>query len=236
MRTFIQKWALCRSGFLPIVMVLLWLGPGRAAAELPLLSLPAMGSGSWQTDLLAGTNQVGLGTYVPFPCTREADGLALEIRQGFHHAAFSADAAYHLRISPTHGDPVSPDLNVALQLGLHVHTATRTTDDAGLGPAMGLSVSRVLQDVPWTGYLEGFLGVQGAPMMAPGSGRLDLPVRASLGLQSRVGKLHLMLVTRGGYDDLKRASGGSPTFDATLAVGLWHFEEMFTRARRWNRR
>jgi hypothetical protein len=224
-----RPWAKSVVGFIHVVLVLLCLGPGTAAAELPLLSLPAMGSESWRTDLLAGTNQVGIGTYLPFPCTHESDGLVLEARQGFHRAAFSADAAYHLRITPSYRDVLSDELNVAMQWGLHVHTATRASDDAGVGPALGFSVSRLTRDVPVAEYLEGFVGVQGATVIAPGSARLDVPVRASLGLQGRVGKVHLLLVARGGYDDLRLVLGNKPTVEATLAVGLWHFEEMFSR-------
>ncbi|NMO17820.1 hypothetical protein HPC49_16715 [Pyxidicoccus fallax] len=222
-----------RSWFFHVVMMMvLCLGPGRAAAELPLLSLPSMGTVGLQTDVLAGSSSAGLGTYIPFPCTREADGLVLEARQGFRNAAFNAEAAYHLRFSPTHSDVLSDSLNVAMQLGLHLHTATRRSDEAGLGPALGFSLSRVLTDVPWKGYVEGFAGVQGSTVMSPSSARLDVPVRASLGLQGRVGRVHLMLVTRGGYDDFRRDFGGRPTVDATLAVGLWHFENLLDRVRR----
>lgn len=228
-----RQWAKSCIGYLHVFMVLLWLGPGTAAAELPLLSLPAMGSESWRTDLLTGTNQVGLGTYLPFPCTQESDGLVVEARQGFHRAAFSADAAYHLRFAPSYGEVLTDDLNVAMQVGLHVHTATRFTDDAGLGPALGFSLSRMMRDVPVAQYVEGFVGLQGSTQMAPGSARLDVPVRASLGLQGRVGAVHLLLVARGGYEDLRLGLGSRRTVEATLAVGLWHFEEEFSRFTRY---
>ncbi len=97
--------------------------------------------------------------------------------------------------------------------------------------AAELSLLSLPHSVPWDGYLEGFLGVQGATVMAPRSARLDVPVRGSLGLQGRVGKLHLMLVARGGYVDFRSQWGARPTVDTTLSVGLWHFEEAFTRSR-----
>ena len=214
-----------RSGWaIHIVLLMLCLGPGRAAAELPLLSIPSKGRHDFQTSLLAGTREVGLGTHVPFPCTRPTDGLALEARRGFKNNAFSFDAAYRLQLTrPKHASEPR-GFNASTQLGLHVHTATPRSAEAGVGPAMGFSISRATAEVPWRGYLEGFLGVQGASVISPASSRIEVPVRASVGVQGKVGDVHLMLMARGGWDDIHLDRGQRTALDATLAVGLLHFE------------
>jgi hypothetical protein len=217
------KWAPLSGGVVPALLLLLAVAPGRAAAELPLLSLPAKGVEAFHTDMLAGTDEVGLGLNLPFFCTAPADGLALEVRQGFLRSGLTVDAAYYLRLTPESHVSGPEGFNLAMQLGLHAHTASRYRDDAGVGPALGFSVSRLTRHVPWGGYLEGFLGVQAAPVLAPGSARLDVPVRGSVGLQGRVCDFHLMLVGRGGYDDLRSQWGARPTFDATFAVGVGLF-------------
>jgi len=207
-----------------LVLLLLCMGPGRAAAELPLLSLPSKGMYDWQTSLLAGTREVGLGTYLPFPCTPPTDGLALEARHVFQGDAISVDAAYRLQLTESTRSYASRGFSAAMQLGVHVHSATWRSDEAGLGPAVGFSLSQATARVPWHGYLEGFMGVQGASVLSPSSARLEVPVRASVGVQGKVGDVHLMLVARGGWDDLRLDMGKRTALDATLSVGFLHFE------------
>ncbi|MFP2926571.1 hypothetical protein ACLESO_15380 [Pyxidicoccus sp. 3LG] len=210
------------GGFFYVVMALLCLGPGRAAAELPLLSLPTKDRREFLSNVSGGTRAVGVGTYLAFPCTREVDGLAMEYRRGYKNSAGNFDAAYRLQFTSL-TDSETEGFNAATQLGVHMHSATRMSTETGLGPVLGFSMSRRTSDVPWRrGFLEGFVGVQGAGIMSPSSARLEVPVRASLGLQGKVGNVNLMLVTRGGWDDVKLGAGNRPVVDATLAIGLWH--------------
>lgn len=124
-----------RSIILCTVLWLAVLGPGRAAAELPLLSLGAPGDRQILNDLLVGSHQMGMGVLLPSPCTDETDGLAIETRQRYDNAAISIDAAYWTNFARQRDDL---PLGVSTQLGLHVRTATRDTEIAGLGPSLGL--------------------------------------------------------------------------------------------------
>lgn len=223
-----ESWG--RGGLLCMAL-LLCLGPGRAAAELPLLSLPSAGLHSWNLDVLVGTRQVGVGTFFEHQPFWGTGGLALEFKKDDRNGAFDFEAAYYQRLTDTLTASscntcedifaVVQPYNVAAQLGLHAHTATRTSNAVGVGPAAGLSVSLNTQDAPWGGSLEGFVGVQSALMVTPARGRLGVPLRVSAGLQGSFWVLHLMLVGRAGWDDLRRDLGERPVYDATLGVGFF---------------
>ncbi|QDF04725.1 hypothetical protein [Myxococcus xanthus] len=217
------SWAESRWGV--ILCTVLWLAvlsPSRAAAELPLLSLGAKADDEILTDVLVGSHQMGMGLVLPFPCTEEIDGLALETRQRYDNAAISVDAAYWTQFA--HQNRKRP-VGVSAQLGLHVRTATRTTEDAGLGPSVGLTVSHELvpPECMCLQEIRTFVGVQGTTVMSPSTGQLQVPLRASLGLQTRLHMLHLMLVGRGGWDDIRLGFSPRPVVEVTLGIGLIRF-------------
>ncbi|QSQ22541.1 hypothetical protein JY651_46790 [Pyxidicoccus parkwayensis] len=224
------------------VVVLLGMAPRDAAAELPLLSLPSVGMRPPGASTLVGSDSAGVGVFVPFkPNGSSGSGpvqsVVLEAARGYDNNAWTFDAAYHVQLTPPFaGAPcANPDdsapsgeaveciallvveprrFNVAAQLGFHVRTATRDSDEAGLGPALGFSMSRRFP------LGEAFLGVQGATVLSPSSGRLEVPVRASLGLQHELSRLRFMLVARGGWDDLRQGIDERLSFDASLSVGM----------------
>ncbi|NBD09231.1 hypothetical protein [Corallococcus silvisoli] len=208
-----------------LLFTALWLAvltPGRAAAELPLLSLGSLSDDELLSDVLVGSRQMGMGLVIPFPCTSETDGLALETRQRYSNAAISVDAAYWLKVAY---QSARRPVGVETQLGLHVRTATRDSEYAGLGPSLGLTVSREF-DPPrcmCLNALKTFVGVQGSTVMSPANGQLQVPVRASLGLQARFRGFHFMLVGRGGWDDASLGFNARPTVDVTMAIGLVRF-------------
>ncbi len=217
-----------RGGLL-IVAVLLGLSPGRAAAELPVLSLPAMAFRPWHLDLLVGTRHLGAGMYIGNRSFWGADGLALEVKKGDRNGALDLDVALHEQLTDmveTSSCSVCDDLvilhqtfNVATQVGLHGHTATRTNDTAGFGPAAGLSMSWNTHS-RWVWRVEGFTGIQSAAIVTPARSRLGIPLRVSAGIQLTRESLHLLLVGRAGWDDLRRDLDDGPVYDVTLAVGF----------------
>ncbi|RJS25192.1 hypothetical protein DRW03_08780 [Corallococcus sp. H22C18031201] len=201
------------------------LNPGRASAELPLLSVGLLTDQAIITDVLAGTGQMGASIALPFKCTRQLDGLVLETRQRYKNAAISVDAAYWMYASPPH-EP----MGVVTQLGLHVRTASSDSKDAGLGPSIGLSLTRDLIrrirdpfDAHGLDNLKAFAGLQGTAVMSPAHAQLQVPVRASLGLQASIANLHLMLAGRGGWEDMRLGFTPRPTFDVTFGVGFLDF-------------
>ena len=231
------------------VVVLLGMAPRDAAAELPLLSLPSVGMRPLGVSALAGTDAAGVGAFVPLNRDDWADGapvqgLAVETVRGYNNSAWVFDVAYHRQLTPQYtgapcGNPDDRDedeppgeevqciallvaeprrFNVAMQLGAHLRTVTPDSDEAGPGTALGFSMSRRFP------FGEAFLGVQGAVVRVPANGRYGVPLRGSLGLQHEVaGLLRVMMVARGGWDDLRQGIGSRMSADATLSVGvdLW---------------
>ncbi|MCP3139575.1 hypothetical protein [Pyxidicoccus xibeiensis] len=213
-------------------MLLLCLGPARAAAELPWLTLPASGLRGLQLDLHVGNQADGVGVYVPIRPYNEVDGLALEVRQGNQNKNHGLDLAYHRQLTPARSGSSCnwcedlfywpKDFNVGAQVGFHLRTAAPYTNQAGLGPALGLSMARRAtlfgRD---TGFIEGFAGVQGAAVFSPSSSRLEVPLRASLGVQAKLCVFHLMLATRAGWDDMRQGLNSRTSAEVTFSIGFW---------------
>ena len=217
-----------RGGLL-VVALLLGLSPGRAAAELPMLSLPATGYRPWHLDLLVGTRHLGVGMFDGSRPFWGSGGWALEVKKGDRNGALDLDVALHQQLTDMveNSSCSAPDdmavlpqpFNVATQVGLHGHTATRTNDTAGFGPAAGLSMSWNTFS-PRVERLEGFTGVQLGAIVTPARARLGIPLRVSAGIQLTPASLHLLLVGRAGWDDLRRDLDDWPVYDITLAVGF----------------
>ncbi|MFP2925986.1 hypothetical protein ACLESO_12355 [Pyxidicoccus sp. 3LG] len=214
-------------------MLLLCLGPVRAAAELPWLSLPATGLRNLQLDVIMGNQADGLGVYMPLRAYNEIDGLALEVREGNKNRNHGFDLAYHRQLTPVRtgsscdycDDIITrpEDFNVAAQVGFHLRTATPYSNQAGLGPALGFSMSQraSLFGSRDMAFLEGFAGVQGAAVLSPSSSRLEVPLRASLGVQAKLCFLHLMLATRAGWDDMRQGLNSRTSAEVNFSVGFW---------------
>ncbi|MCE9669995.1 hypothetical protein LY474_19535 [Myxococcus stipitatus] len=228
----VWKWNACASrvaswrGVLACAALgLTVLTPGRASAELPILSVGLLTEQAIITDILAGTGQMGASIALPFKCTEQLDGLVLETRQRYTNAAISVDAAYWMSASKRYAP-----MGVVIQLGLHVRTASSDSEDAGLGPSIGLSLTRDLIrrirdpiDAPGLDNLKAFAGLQGTAVMSPAHAQLQVPVRVSLGLQASTKNLHLMLAGRGGWEDTRLGFTPRPTFDVTFGVGFLDF-------------
>ncbi|AGC49368.1 hypothetical protein MYSTI_08102 [Myxococcus stipitatus DSM 14675] len=215
-----RKSCVSRSLILSLALLCGVLSPGISAAEVPLMSLPTLSEHWFQVDMLIGTEEMGTGAFLPFRCTEEKDGLALEARQRYSNGAVSVEAAY--RVSSIRDWRSTRDVihELAAQLGVHVRTASRTSEDAALGPTLGLTINHWLMRKETPRWLEVFAGVQGAALMVPHRGELEVPVRASIGIQGNTPGLNYMLVMRGGWDDTRQGFDSPFTVGATLAVGF----------------
>ncbi|WP_338872631.1 hypothetical protein [Myxococcus stipitatus] len=196
------------------------LSPGTSSAEVPLMSLPTFQDRWIQVDVLIGTEEMGTGAFLPFGCTNEQDGLALEARQRYKNGAVSVEAAYRLSAVDDWQETRGAIHNLATQVGLHVRTASRTSEDAALGPTLGLTINHWLVPMGHRTWLEVFAGLQGAALMVPQTGQLEVPVRASIGIQGNCPCLNYMLVVRGGWDDTRKGFDSPFTVGATLAIGF----------------
>ncbi|WP_342377605.1 hypothetical protein NVS55_39895 [Myxococcus stipitatus] len=217
-----HRWKSCVSRSLILSLGLLCgvLSPGTSAAEVPLMSLPTLADGWPQVDMLIGTEEMGTGVFLPFGCTQEQDGLALEARQRYSNGAVSVEAAYRLSAVKDWKRTEGALHNLATQVGLHVRTASRTSEDAALGPTLGLTANRWLIPMEDAKWLEVFAGVQGAVLMVPHRGALEVPVRASIGIQGNCPCFNYMLVVRGGWDDARQGFDSPVSVGATLAIGF----------------
>ncbi|QSQ11991.1 hypothetical protein [Myxococcus landrumensis] len=215
-----RKSCVSRSLILSLGLLCGVVSPGTSAAEVPLMSLPTLDDNWPQVDMLIGTEEMGTGVFLPFGCTREQDGLALEARQRYSNGAVSVEAAYRLSAVKNWKSTEGALHNLATQVGLHVRTASRTSEDAALGPTLGLTVNHWLIPMEDAKWLEVFAGVQGAALMVPHRGQLEVPVRASIGIQGNCPCFNSMLVVRGGWDDARQGFDSPVSISATLALGF----------------
>ncbi len=184
------------------------LSSGTAWAELPaLVSSPRVEERAAAYLALSGRT-VGAGVLLP-TAAGEAWGLQADVAPA--DAFLQLSAARTVRLLPEDGRIT----RASAQVGLDVLATTRGPVSLGVGPSVGLA---------WgvgPGWLGGFGTLQAGAGIFPvgGAPLFRLPLRAGLGVQSRVGpvdaRLHLQLGL-----DVNVGQPATARTDAVLVLGF----------------